>query len=180
MADESVVSEIEVTVNSRDVAVKVFVVETFSISQLLLRSIGDRRQVVAKWIELRLARFVQTVRLAVQGKWSTGQSVILLCLRIHDVAIELETLAEDLVTARNHVHRLFDSRDGRGKSAEVKPCRILARREVARQGAARRVSRRESAARKNRLEPAIAPRRYLVIRQIDQDERAAARWSAHG
>src|SRR6266446_2433295 len=132
LADEPIVFEIEVSVHSNDVTIVILVEERPATSQFLLQPVPHGTEIIAKWVKLGRARLDQaTARTsgvqAGNGERRSRQTVVLLGLGIHDTPVELESLAEDLVPARDVVHRFFHRRNSRSEGAEVEPVRIVAR-----------------------------------------------------
>src|SRR5436190_14113516 len=118
-ADEAVVLNGEVSINSGDVTIVVLVEECAAVGQLVLETIRHRTQVVTKGVEGRRSRFSPAVGIGAHRKGRAGQAVVLLDLGIHDISVELEAITEDFVAASHEIHRFLHCRNGWGEGAEV-------------------------------------------------------------
>ena len=127
VADKAVVFEVEVAVHAGHVTPRILIKEGTAWAEIVDQTVTHRRQVVTKRIELRSPRLNSTIIVVGDAKGRRGKTVVLLGFGIQEIAIELKSVSEHLVTARDVVHRLFHGWNRGRKGAEIEPRWVGAR-----------------------------------------------------
>src|SRR5205085_884882 len=93
-ADKSVVLDVEVAVDAGHVTPGVFIEERAAWAEIVNQTVTNRSQVGTERVKLRGTSFDPAIEVVCNTKRGRGKTVVLLGLGIHQVAVELEAVAQ--------------------------------------------------------------------------------------